>query len=121
MNFKLEACNIQKNAAAMSNPIKMRIAHDMRILPNSAWLQYWCAILLEYGSFEKWLITVGFLKILTIMNAQYNSMWHSGIYPGLANANAAKMQNWRQNIVFQLNTTLKRIRICKNSAVLLDS
>ena len=32
---------------------------------------------------KKCLITVGFLKILTIMNAQYSSIWHSGIYPSL--------------------------------------
>ena len=42
---------------------------------------------------KKCLITVAFLKILTIMNAQYSSIWHSGIYPDLANANAARMQD----------------------------
>ena len=47
----------------------------------------------EYGSFIKMLVTAALFKILTIINVQDSSIWHSRIYFSLANANAARMQN----------------------------
>ena len=40
----------------------------------------------------KCFITVVFLQMLMIINTHYSEIWHSEIYLGLANANAARMQ-----------------------------